>query len=232
MSQTNLLLIPGLLCTARLWRDQITALSDMADISIAEHRLDDNVSDIARRILADAPDRFALAGLSMGGYIAFELYRQAPERIERLALLDTRATEDSAEDTKRRKDLLALADQGKFNGISEKLMPLFIHHDRLADRKLVNDVIEMASETGKQGFVNQTKALMARQDSRELCKSINVPTMVLCGRQDVITPLHMHEEIADLIPDSDLIVVEACGHLSTMELPEAVNHALREWLMR
>ncbi len=126
MNDRNLLLVPGLLCTSTLWRDQIAAFEGSFPIQVAEHHLDNNMPGIARRILDKAPETFSLAGLSMGGYIAFEIWRQAPERVERMALLDTRATKDTPEETQRRKDLLALADKGRFTGISERLMPLFI----------------------------------------------------------------------------------------------------------
>ncbi|WP_417517749.1 alpha/beta fold hydrolase [Minwuia sp.] len=230
MTRQNLLLIPGLLCTGRLWRDQSAALADLADIQIGEHHLDDNLSDIAARILRSAPDRFALAGLSMGGYVAFEIWRQAPERVQRIALLDTRATTDTPAETQRRKDLIALARKGRFTGIHERLMPLFIHHDRLDDRELTGAVAEMAEATGRDGFINQTKALMTRPDARPACATIDVPALVLCGRQDALTPVAMHQEMADLIADADLKIIEDCGHLSTMERPEAVNEAMREWL--
>lgn len=230
MNTGNLILVPGLLCTSRLWQAQIEAFSDSHSIQVAEHHLDDNLPDIAARILAEAPARFSLAGLSMGGYIAFEIWRQAPERVERLALLDTRATKDTPDETQRRKDLLALADRGKFTGISERLMPLFIHEDRLDDTELTAAVVQMATATGKDGFICQTKALMARPDARLLCKTINVPTLVLCGRQDALTPVEMHEEMHDLIPDSDLVIIEDCGHLSTMETPDEVTAAMKAWL--
>lgn len=230
MSAKNLVLVPGLLCTARLWRDQVTALEDRWNIHIPRHDLDDNLPAIARRVLDAAPDRFALAGLSMGGYIAFEIWRQAPERVERLALLDTRASGDSAEETQRRKDLLNLAYKGRFTGIHERLLPLLIHENRLADAELTAAIVGMAEETGRDGFVNETKAIMARPDSRPACATVNVPAMVLCGRQDALTPLPMSEEMASLIPGATLEIVEDCGHMSTMEQPEAVNAAMERWL--
>jgi len=232
MTDRNLLLVPGLLCTARLWRDQIDALKDDFSVQVAQHHLDDTLPDIAGRILDGAPERFSLAGLSMGGYIAFEIWRQAPERVERMALLDTRATKDTPDETQRRKDLLGLADRGRFTGISERLMPLFIHENRLSDTELTGAIIQMAADTGKDGFIRQTKALMARPDERPLCKTIDVPTLILCGRQDALTPVAMHEEMADLVPDSNLIIIENCGHLSTMETPNEVTAAMRTWLQQ
>ncbi|PJK29541.1 alpha/beta fold hydrolase [Minwuia thermotolerans] len=230
MSRANVVLVPGLLCTERLWRDQVAALEPAADIVIPRHDLDDNMAAIARRVLDAAPERFAIAGLSMGGYIAFEIWRQAPERVERLALLDTRASGDTAEETQRRKDLLELAHKGRFTGIHERLMPLLIHEDRLKETDLTAAIAGMAEETGRDGFVNQTKAIMARPDSRETCRTVDVPTLVLCGRQDAVTPLAMSEEMAGLIPGAKLEVIEDCGHMSAMERPEAVNAALERWL--
>ncbi len=230
MTRQDLLLIPGLLCSPLLWAPQVTALADIADITIADHTRDDTIAAIAARILSVAPPTFALAGLSMGGYIAFEIWRQAPERVQRIALLDTRASGDTDEETVRRKDLLALAARGKFTGIHDRLMPLFVHADRLSDAPLIATIRQMAEDVGRDGFIRQTHALMTRPSSHDTCRSIDVPALVLCGRQDALTPLHMHEEMAALIPDAELSVIEACGHLSTLERPEAVNRALRAWL--
>ena len=230
MAKQNLVLVPGLLCTARLWRDQIEALGDLATPMVARHHLDPDLSAIAARILADAPDRFALAGLSMGGYIVFEIWRQAPERVSRVALLDTRATTDPPETAKEREDQLRLIERGRFTGIHRKLAPSFVHPDRATETGLIDAITGMAEETGKQGFINQTRAIMGRPDSRPTCRTIDIPTLVLCGRQDARTPLHMHEDMHALIPGSELVVVEECGHLAPMERPEAVNAAMRDWL--
>ncbi|MDF1721445.1 MAG: alpha/beta fold hydrolase [Minwuia sp.] len=230
MTRQDLLLIPGLLCTRQLWEPQIEALADRARIAVADHTRDDTIAAIARRILDTAPATFALAGLSMGGYIAFEIWRQAPERVERIALMDTRASKDTDAETIRRKDLLALVDQGRFNGIHDRLIPLFVHADRLDDDALLGSIRQMAEDTGKDGFVRQTRALMARQSAHDVCQSIDVPALALCGRQDALTPLEMHEEMADLIPGARLAVIEDCGHLSTLEKPEAVTAEMRTWM--
>lgn len=230
MTKANLVLVPGLLCTKRLWAAQIDGLADIAEITVATHDKDDTIAAIARRALAEAPERFALAGLSMGGYVAFEMWRQAPERIERLALLDTRVGLDGPEEAQRRRDLLALVEQGEFTGVHERMMPLFVHPDRLDDRDLVDAIRQMALEIGREGFVRQTKAVIGRADCRPTCPTIAVPTLVLCGRQDRLTPLQMHKEMAALVPGARLAVIERCGHLSTMERPEAVNRELSAWL--
>ena len=230
MTEGNLVLVPGLLCTQRLWRDQIAALEARRNIVVPRNDLDDSVAGMARRALDAAPDRFALAGLSMGGYVALEMWRQAPERIERLALLDTRATADTPAETERRKDLMALANRGRFTGVHERLMPILIHESRLGDTELTAAIAGMAEETGRDGFINQQKAIMARPDSRDTCRTIDVPALVLCGREDALTPLALHEEMARLIPGARLEIVENCGHMSTMEKPDEVNAALEAWL--
>ena len=228
----SLVLLPGLLCNERLWKPQVEALSDIADIVIADMTRDESMSGMASRALEAAPETFALAGLSMGGYVALEIMRAAPERVTRLALLDTGARADTPEQTTRRRDLIGLADRGEFKAVSPRLLPLFIHEDRLGDTRLVDDITRMADSVGKGAFLRQQKAIMGRPDSRPGLSDIGCPTMVVCGRQDVLTPIELSQEIASLIPGADLVLIDDCGHLSTMERPEAVNAALREWLSR
>lgn len=225
-----LILLPGLLCDRRLWQPQLDALSDGADIIVADLTQNESIADMARRVLDAAPARFSLAGLSMGGYVAFEIMRQAGERVSRLALLDTGARADTEEQTVRRRDLIALADRGEFKAVSPRLLPLFIHEARLDDAELVRDVTEMANAVGKDAFLRQQKAIMGRPDSRPGLSSISCDTLVICGRQDVLTPLELSEEICSLVPGARLSVIEDCGHLSTMERPGAVNAELLAWL--
>ena len=230
--KTNLVLIPGLLCSEVLWRGQVEGLSDIADIVVADVTRDDSMEDMAASVLDVAPEKFALAGLSMGGYVAFEVMRRVPERVEKLALLDTGARADSAEQTARRRDLIALAERGEFKAVSPRLLPLFIHPDRLSDETLVEDVTNMAESVGKDAFLRQQNAIMNRPDSRPGLPAISCPTLVLCGRDDELTPPDLSEEIAGMIEDAETVFVDACGHLSTMERPEAVNAAMRDWLTR
>jgi pimeloyl-ACP methyl ester carboxylesterase len=225
-----LVLLPGLLCDPRLWAHQSEALSDIADVTVADMTRDDSMAGMARRALDAAPERFALAGLSMGGYVALEIMRQAPERVTRLALLDTGSRADTPEQTTRRRDLISLADRGEFKAVSPRLLPLFIHEGRLEDAALVADIAAMADAVGKEAFLRQQHAIMNRPDSRPELPGIACPTLVLCGRQDVLTPPELSEEMASLIPGADLVMVEACGHLSTMERPDEVNAAMRSWL--
>ncbi len=226
----HLFLLPGLLCDAALWRPQVEALADVADIAAADFTSQDNVADMARSVLDAAPERFALAGLSMGGYVAHEIMRQAPERVDRLALLDPSAREDTDEQRARRRGLIELAQKGQFKGITPRLLPLFLHADRLDDTPLVETVTGMAQRVGKDAFLRQQKAILGRPDSRAQLSGYRCSTLVLCGRQDALTPLEVSEEMAEAIPGADLVVIEECGHLATLEKPEPVNAALRAWL--
>lgn len=224
------MLLPGLLCNRRLWEPQIDAFGRAAQILVADLAQDDTVAGMARRVLADAPDEFALAALSMGGYVAFEIMRQAPERVQRLALLDTSARPDRPEQSARRRGLMELAQKGRFKGVTPQLLPILIHPDRRSDQALVRTVMDMAEEIGMDAFLRQQQAIMGRPDSRPLLPAIACPTLVLCGADDQLTPLELHEEMAAGIPGARLVVVPECGHLSTLERPDAVNAALRAWL--
>jgi pimeloyl-ACP methyl ester carboxylesterase len=228
--RTHLILVPGLLCTKALWEPQIAGLGDIADVTIADHTRHDTMESIAASILADAPERFALAGLSMGGYISYAIWRQAPERVTRLALLDTGSRADTPERTAGRVKLIAEAEQHGVRRAQDILMPMLIHPSRLAEKPLVEAILEMAEDTGLEAFKRQEAAIIARADNRPLLGSIHCPTLVLVGEQDALTPVAMAREIAAGIPGAALEIIPECGHLSTMERPAAVNRALRTWL--
>jgi len=227
-----IVLIPGLTCTPRLYADQIPKLWDFGPVMVADHRRDDTIPAIARRILAAAPSRFALAGLSMGGYIAFEIMRQAPERILKLALLDTGARGDTPEQTERRKIVIELAKTGRFAEVPDIAFPVYVHRSRHDDQALRRIVRTMALETGVEAFLRQQQAIITRPDSRPGLSAIAAPTLVLVGDGDEATPPELSREIAALITGSRLVVIPECGHLSTLERPEAVTAALVEWLRR
>ncbi len=224
------MLVPGLLCSARLYAEQIAALWPFGPVAVADHRRDDTMEAIASRILGAAPPRFALAGLSMGGYIALSILRQAPERVDRLALLDTSARPDTPQQTERRLAQIALARNGRFAEVPDLLWPLFVHRDRQGDENLRRVVRAMADETGPDAFVRQQHAIMARGDARPLLATIRCPTLVLVGEGDELTPPALAQEIAAGIAGSRLQTVPDCGHLSTLEQPAAVNRALAEWM--
>jgi len=222
-------LIPGLLCTPRLYAEQIPALWRCGPVLIADHTRDDTMAAIAARILAAAPARFALAGLSMGGYIALEIVRRAPDRVARLALLDTGARADTPEQSERRNRLIALAQGARFGEIPDLLFPLFVHRNHQSDASLKLVVRVMAEETGVETFMRQQRAIVRRPDLRPSLAAIRCPTLVLVGEGDELTPPALAREIADGIAGAHLVVVSESGHLSTLEQPAAVSKALVEW---
>jgi pimeloyl-ACP methyl ester carboxylesterase len=223
-------LVPGLNCSARLYAEQIPALWQFGPVTVGDHRRDDSMAAIARRILADAPPRFALAGLSMGGYIAFEILRQAAARVAKLALLDTGAGAEVPERTAQRKPLIALAQQGRFAEITEDQFPLLVHRSRHGDTALKAQVRAMNQETGPDAYCRQQHAIMGRPDSRPGFAAISCPTLVLVGDEDQLTPPALAHEMAGGIRGARLVVVPECGHLSTMERPQAVTQALLDWM--
>lgn len=227
---SHLVLIPGLLCNRELWAHQSANLAHIAEITVADVTQDDTIAGMAQRLLAQAPREFALAGLSMGGYVAQEVMRQAPDRVSRLALLDTSARPDSDEQKARRRGLIALSTQGKFKGVTPRLLPLLIHPDRLDDTLLVGRITAMAEDVGQAGFVRQQTAIMGRIDGRPTLRDIRCPTVVLGGAEDAITPPEVMAETADLVPGATYHLLPNCGHLSTMEEPEAVTDLLAAWL--
>src|SRR5512132_4051472 len=229
-SKPPLVLLPGLLCDAALWQHQAETLSDIAEISVADLTKADQAGLAAQQVIAFAPEEFALAGLSMGGYVALEIMRQAPDRVTRLALLDTSARPDTQEKVRFRQELIDLARIGQFKGVTPRLLPKLIHPERMADRELVESIMEMAERVGRDVFLRQQRLLMNRPDSRHDLALIHCPAMVICGRQDGLTPLAGSQEMAEKIPRGKLVVIEDCGHLSTMERPRAVSAVLRYWL--
>jgi pimeloyl-ACP methyl ester carboxylesterase len=223
-------LIPGLICSPRLYAEQLPRLWRFGPLFIADHTRDDSVAGIARRILAAAPPRFALVGLSMGGYAAFEIMRKAPDRVARLALLDTSARPDPAEQGERRRAQIALAQGGRFAEVSDQLFQLWVHRSRRSDDALRKTVWLMAEETGPGAFTRQQMAIMTRPDSRPDLAAIRCPTLVLVGDGDEATPPVRAAEIANGIAGARLVTVAECGHLSTLERPQHVTRALIEWL--
>ena len=224
---------PGLLCDETLFEAQTAAFDAagyetyVADFSAAHH---DSFEAMIIDVLADLPDRFSLVGLSMGGYAALKVIELAGQRVERLALLDTNARDDAPETSARRRGLLDLAAKGDFKGVTPRLLPLYIHESRLADTELTEAVTGMAERLGPDVFRRQQTAILERKDQRDTLAGFDAPVLVICGREDQVTPLFLSEEMAALAPNGDLLVIENCGHLSTMERPEEVSQALLHWM--
>jgi pimeloyl-ACP methyl ester carboxylesterase len=223
-------LIPGLLASARMYAGQIPQLWRAGPVMIADHTRDDSMSAIARRILGAAPARFALAGLSMGGYIAFEILRQAPERIVKVAFLDTSARADAPEQTAMRRAQMTLASQGRLAEVVEQQLPRLVLREHRADPALRQVFTLMAEDVGAAGFIRQQTATLGRNDSRPTLGGIRCPALVLVGEGDELTPPERAREIAAGIPGARLVTVPQSGHMSTLEQPDAVARALLEWL--
>lgn len=226
-----LVLVPGLNCTAALYAPQWRILAAGRQILVAETTFDENIGAIAERLLAAAPARFALCGLSMGGYVAFEVMRRAPERVTRLALLDTTAQPATPQTNQPREQMIALAEKGAFDNVTTLLWQKLVAPERLADEGLRLTVRQMAEEVGAVGFVRQQRAIMGRVDSRPLLPAISVPSLVIVGAEDEITPPAEAKVIAGGIGSAArYLEIPGCGHLSTLEAPEVVNSALIDWL--
>jgi pimeloyl-ACP methyl ester carboxylesterase len=230
MPRPTLIMLPGLLNTRRLFERQIADLSDIADIIVPELWHHDTVGAIAQDILDTAPPKFALLGFSMGGYVAFEMFRRAPDRIERLALIDTQAAPDPPEAAARRRAFIEQTKLGRFHGVHSTLLPQIIHPSRLEDAAVTQPILDMAKEIGGDGFVREQQAILGRVDSRPLLVDIEVPAVVIVGRQDQATPVHQAEQMATDIANARLVVLEECGHVSPLERPAEVSAALRRWL--
>ncbi|MFI5002763.1 MAG: alpha/beta fold hydrolase [Reyranellales bacterium] len=236
MAKTPLLLVPGLLCSPRLFAPQLAALSDVADIVVPDWRaaplsIWDSWNSAARWVVDRMPsEKFALAGLSLGGMLAVEIMQIAAERVSRLALLDTGMRSQNETERAVRRARIRLANEGRFELVLGLQMSRFIPAYRLPDKKLVDEVMAMCTETGVEIYKRQEEMAAVRVDRRPDLPRIKCPTVVVCGRDDAATPLFLSEEMAAAIKGSELIVIEQCGHLITMEKPEETNAILRKWL--
>jgi pimeloyl-ACP methyl ester carboxylesterase len=208
----------------------LPALWQFGPVTVANHIRDDHMALIARRILAEAPPRFALAGHSMGGYIAFEIMRQAPERVAKLALLNTQARPDTPEATARRRSMMARAKGGEYRAVLDELFPGFVHPSRREDADLRQLVYDMGEDVGAEAFVRQQEAIISRPDSRPVLATIKCPTLVLSGDEDNTIPNALSVEMADNIHNAKLVILPNCGHMPQPEQPEATADALVEWL--
>ena len=226
----NLVLLPGLLNDASLFEQQADALADVAGITIADLTGADTIAQLATDTLAAAPEgQFVLVGLSMGGYVALEIMRQAPERVRALVLMSTSAQPETRDATAAREKLIKLADTD-FQAVIETLLTRMAHPDHARKPEVSGMFQSSANGLGKAVFVRQERAIIGRIDSRPVLARIKCPTLVICGREDVITPPAVHEELVAAIPGAKLEIIENCGHLSPLEQPMQVTEILRNWL--
>ncbi|WP_057913768.1 alpha/beta fold hydrolase [Peribacillus muralis] len=231
MAKVPLILLPGTLCDERLW--EMVNLSDLAEVKVCDVSKADTIEGLAKSVLEDAPERFALAGLSLGGIISLEIMRLAPERVMKLALLDTNPNPPQPEQISGWERFIEMANNGQFLDITRKyLLPVLIHQDRRHDEALVSKIIDMAEKVGKVGYINQLKAVMTRSDQRSILSTIDCPTMILVGKEDMVCPVQMSEFLKEKIPGARLEIVNHSGHLSALEQPGKVSALLRDWLMK
>jgi pimeloyl-ACP methyl ester carboxylesterase len=233
----SLVLVPGLVCDDEVWGAQVAAMAGRWPIQVVDHEPGNSLGQMAERILATAPAHFALAGHSMGGRVALEIMARAPERVSRLALLDTgfemlpageagereRAGRYRLRDIARREGMLAMGRQWAVG---------MVHPARLGDEPLMDAIHRMIARAPLALFEAQIEALLARPDRRDLLSAIRVPTLVLCGNEDSWSPLARHAQMAEMIAGSTLAAIPDCGHMSTMERPAAITNALVEWMQR
>jgi pimeloyl-ACP methyl ester carboxylesterase len=229
-ARQHLLLIPGLVCDAEVWRYPAKHLADLAEVSIPPAAQGETMADIARIALEAAPDKFALAGFSMGGYVALEMLRQAPERVTRLALVDSSARADTPEKAESRRVAIAACERGEFAAVIDRMMPILLHSAHQSG-PLPAFVRDMVGRVGPEVFVRRMRAIAGRQDSRELLRKTRQPVRALCGREDAMTAIEDHVEIAELAPNGRFSLIEECGHMTVIERPQAVTALLRDWLV-
>lgn len=231
----TLMLLPGLMCDQHVWQPQIDALSDAWDCRVPDYDFADDLGAMAEYVLSMAPERFALAGHSMGGRVALEVMRRAPERVLRLAMLDTgyKALADGEAGEREvagRMRLVELAQQQGTRVMGEDWVQGMVHPDRLSDSALVGEIVEMIGSKSVATFERQIHALIHRPDATEVLQAIRCPTTFICGSHDSWSPLSQHQAMAEQVLHSRVVAIENAGHMSTMECPDAMNEAFWQWL--
>ena len=229
MARQNLILVPGLICDDEVWAHARAHLAEIADCIVVGADSADTMQGMARDVLAVAPDRFAIAGFSMGGYVATEVLRQAPERITRLALLDTSSRIDTPEKAAGRRRTIADCENGRFDEVINAFVPQLLHPDRMLE-PLADRVRAMGHRVGAARFARRHRAMLTRSPPRDVLEAFRGPVRVMTGRSDRLTPLEEHEELAEW-SRGRLSIVEDCGHMPPLERPQAATALLRDWLL-
>jgi pimeloyl-ACP methyl ester carboxylesterase len=233
----SLILLPGLLCDRTVWEPQLPSLEAFAHCHVADYALADSLGAMAETVLAKAPERFAIAGHSMGGRVAFEILRRAGERVTHVALMDTRTHakppgEAGDKEAQGRYELLEMAQARGMRAMAEKWVQGMVHPSRLADAVLMEEILSMFERKSPDIFAAQIQALLGRPDASAVLAGIRVPALILCGREDAWSQLAWHQEMARVVPHAHLEVVEECGHMATLERPTQVARAMVSWLKR
>lgn len=230
MSDQNLILVPGLICDDEVWTYAQSHLSEIADCRTVPADEADTMQGLARAVLDTAPETFAIAGFSMGGYVALEVLRQAPERVTRLALLDTSSRGDTPEKAAGRHAAIADCEEGRFDDLLDRFVPLLLHPERMSE-PLADRVRAMGHRVGPKLFADRHRAMLTRTDGRDLLAGCDIPVRAICGRSDALSSVEDHQEIADLAPRGRFSIIEDCGHMPPLERPQAATALLRDWLL-
>lgn len=226
----SLVLVPGLVCDVEAWHHQVKHLVEVADITVPPVEVEETMQDMAAGVLAEAPSRFAVAGFSMGGYVALEMLRQAPERITRLALLDTSARPDTAEKLAVRERAIAACERGDYREVIEGMLPVLLCEE-CRRGPLADFVRAMMSRVGPEVFARRHRAMMTRTDRRDVLERADIPVRVIFGREDAMSTLEEHEEMAGLARRGRLSIIEDSGHMTIIECPQSVSALMRDWLL-
>ena len=226
MPAENELLLPGMMCDARLWQHQVRVLEQ--PVFHVDTTQSDSIANMAARALQDAPASFAVAGLSMGGILAFEIWRQAPERVTHMALLDTNPRAEIAARRSMRMQQIETALAGGLRELAiEALKPVYLAAAHREDQVLLTTILDMVTDLGPEVFRRQSLALRDRPNSVPTLATIDCPTLILCGKEDTICPVEYHEFMAERIPHARLRIIKNCGHMSSLEQPDIVSEELR-----
>ncbi|WP_299916774.1 alpha/beta fold hydrolase [uncultured Roseobacter sp.] len=225
-----LVLLPGMMCDARLFGPQIAELSADLAVMVAPITQGERIEEIASSLLDQLPTRFALAGLSMGGIVAMEILRRAPDRVTRIALMDTNPLAETPQIAAAREPQIVAARTGRMLDVMrEEMKPNYLAPGA-HQQDVLNLVMDMAETLGAEVFVRQSRALQRRRDQQSTLRKCKVPTLVLCGRHDALCPVKRHEFMSELIPYATLRIMEHAGHLPTLEQPSETTQALRDWM--
>lgn len=225
-----LVLLPGLLCDAELWVYQKQVLENKYDLIIPDLTQHETIIEMASTLLNILPDTFALCGFSMGGYVAFEILRQAPHRVQKVAFINTTHRIDAPAVRQRRLDFIELASRGKFKGVTPQLMKSLVDKNNIHNQVIRDIVFGMAKRVGQEGFIRQEKAILSRVDSTSLLSIINVPTLIIGGQNDQLIPVEHLVDLHRLIPNACLRLIENAGHITPLEAPDLVTKYLQDWL--
>jgi pimeloyl-ACP methyl ester carboxylesterase len=231
MTKPTVVLLPGMPLDAALWAHQTRHLGEVADPRVVASSTADSLAGLARTVLEAVPGRFLLAGLSLGGYVAMEIMRQAPERVAKLALIGTNARADTPDQAEGRRQAAETAKTQGIGPILDAMIPRLLAPSRHGDAELVAAVRAMGERVGVAGYLRQQAAILGRPDSRASLAAVRCPTLVIGGRDDAGSPPALHAEMADAIPGARLAIIEDCGHLSPLERPHAVTVLLRDWIL-